>query len=166
MLERFKGKSKAKRKDLERLGGLLAHCAKVIRGGRMFCRRIYDLIVTLREPHFYARIGKGFREDINWWRRFSKIFNGKATMLGKCSPVLVVYSDALNWGMGAAHMGDWLVGAYEGLNDKAVALFAGHHHAPPGEAMGRAYINIKEMGQFLKLHAEGAIAGREHQLSL
>ena len=48
--------------------------------------------------------------------------------------------------MGAAHMGDWLVGAYEGQNDKAVALFAGYHHVSPGEAMGRAHINIKEMG--------------------
>ena len=139
VLEKFKGKSKAKQKELERLGGLLAHCLKVIRGGRTFCRPIYNLIETLREPHFYARLGKGFREDIDWWRRFAKSFNGKATMMGKFSPVLSVYSDASNWGMGAIHIGDWLVGAYEGMNDKAVALFAGHHHALPGKPWGGAY---------------------------
>ena len=50
MLGELVGKRKATRKQLERLAGLLAHCAKVVRGGHTFTRRVYDLIGTLREP--------------------------------------------------------------------------------------------------------------------
>ena len=35
-LQGFMGIRKATRKELEKLGGLLAHCAKVVQGGRTF----------------------------------------------------------------------------------------------------------------------------------
>ena len=87
---------------MERLGGLLAHFAKVIRGGgRTFSRRIYDLIGTLREPFYKARLNGRFRADIRWWDHFADRFNGKAKMLGRFAVVKAMYSDASNWGLGA-----------------------------------------------------------------
>ena len=86
-INRNKGRIKARKRDLERAGRLLAHCAKVPRGGgRIFCRRIYDLTATLREPYHFARLNGGFREDIDWWDKFAAVFNGKAGMLGRLSP--------------------------------------------------------------------------------
>ena len=52
ILDEVKGRLKVTRKELEWLGGLLAHCSKVVKGGRTFCRRIYYAINSVREPHF------------------------------------------------------------------------------------------------------------------
>ena len=93
ILLKFQNKTKVKQKDLERLGGLLAHCAKVVQGGRTFCRRIHDLIASLRNPHHYARLNRGFREDIARWATFASTFNGKAGILGRFTPTVAVYSD-------------------------------------------------------------------------
>ena len=38
----LEGRRKTTRLQLEQLAGLLAHCAKVVRGGHTFYRRIYD----------------------------------------------------------------------------------------------------------------------------
>ena len=145
VLGEFKGRRKASRKELERLGGLLAHCAKVVRGGRTFSRRIYDMIGTLRYSHFKVRLSSGFREDVIWWDSFVGDFNGKAGMIGGFSPMIAVYSDASNWGAGATHGNDWLVGAFEEKVDTLLGRYVGHHHQSPDVAVGSAHINIKEM---------------------
>lgn len=41
--EEFLKRKKATKKQLERLSGLLSHCATVVKGGRTFCRSIYNL---------------------------------------------------------------------------------------------------------------------------
>ena len=146
ILCQFQNRTRAKRRDLERLGGLLAHCAKVIRGGRTFCRRIYDLIASLREPHHYSRLNKGFREDITWWASFASTFNGKAGILGRFTPTMAVYSDASDWGMAAAHSDDWVVGSFIERDDRALGEYVGHHHEAPEPHIRDAHINIKEMG--------------------
>lgn len=141
----FQDRRRATKKQLERLGGLLAHCAKVIRGGRTFCRRIYDLMATLSKPFYKARLTGSFREDIRWWRDFAEIFNGKAGMIGKFSPVVSVYSDSSNWGFGATHQDDWLVGSFIDLDDSHLRHYAGHHHVKPDKGLGVSHINVKEM---------------------
>ena len=145
VLKHFRGRKKASRKDLERLGGLLAHCAKVVRGGRTFCRRIYDMMAPLRKANFRIRLSKGFRADVDWWHEFAGRFNGISGMIGKFSPTVAVYSDASNWGCGATHLDDWLVGSFVKGDDGGLAEYAGHHHAPPPGWVGAAHINIKEM---------------------
>ena len=41
-LEELQTRQTITKKELERAAGLLAHCSTVVRGGRTFCRRIYD----------------------------------------------------------------------------------------------------------------------------
>ena len=144
ILGKFQGKRKATRKELERLGGLLAHCAKVIRGGRTFSRRVYDLIASLREPFYSVRLNAGFREDICWWREFAVGFNGKASMLGKFATIYSVYSDASSWGFGATHQDDWLVGTFVSKDAGALERYSGHHFSGAG-SLSEEHINIKEM---------------------
>ena len=42
-INRLQKKGSATKKDLECIGGLMAHCSTVIHGGRTFSRRLYDL---------------------------------------------------------------------------------------------------------------------------
>ena len=43
LLKQYVGKSTISKKELESLGGLLAHCSHVVDGGRTHSRRFYDL---------------------------------------------------------------------------------------------------------------------------
>ena len=101
MLHKLKGRRKVSRKELERVGGLLAHCSKVIKGGHTFTRRIYDLMSTVKEPHYKVCLSVGVRLDIKWWLSFARTFNG----VGKFIRTHSVYSDASNWGFSAIKIG-------------------------------------------------------------
>ena len=59
-LQILEGRKKVTRRELERVAGLLAHCSKVIRGGRTFTRRIYDVIGRIREPFYKVRLSDHF----------------------------------------------------------------------------------------------------------
>ena len=138
-------KERVSRRELEKLGGLLAHCSKVVRGGRTFCRRIYDAIASVREPHFSVRLSSGFREDVAWWRGFAARFNGRARMLGKFAAHLATYSDASDFGYGALNGCDWVAGAVRKAADSQLArALPGHHLAPDGRCT-TAHINVREM---------------------
>ena len=69
-LDSIKGCRKTTRRELEQLGGILAHCSKVVKGGRTFCPQIYDAINSVREPHYKVRLAAGLREGVDWWLWF------------------------------------------------------------------------------------------------
>ena len=106
ILEEVKGRRKVTRKELERLGGVLAHCSKVVKGGRTICRRIYDAINSVREPHFKVRPSCGFRDDIK--------------ILGSFTEHIATYSDASNFSYGALHGGDWVAEAFLASEDECL----------------------------------------------
>ena len=145
VLDTTRGRRKLSRRELERLGGYLAHCSKVVKGGRTFCRRIYDAMGSVREPYFKVRIDKGFREDIQWWYSFASQFNGKARILGRFAAHIATYSDASSWGYGASHGNDWRAGSFHETDDKNLEGILGHHHLAPPPSCGHAHINVREM---------------------
>ena len=103
---------KANKKQLERLGGLLAHFASVIRGGRTFCRRVYDLSAKCSRGG-YITLGDEIRLDLSWWRNLCSVFNGSAKIIGKdCSTSIT--TDASIEGFGGWSEGDWFLGAFDG----------------------------------------------------
>ena len=141
----FKNKRKATRRELERLGGLLGHCAKVVKGGRSFCSRIYDAIRSMKEPFYRFRLTRDFHRDIEWWGSFVERFNGRACILGSHAPHLSVYTDASTWGMGALHGSDWCVGAFDEEDSTSLAAEVGHHRVIADEDCIGAHINVLEM---------------------
>ena len=145
ILEQVGERKRVSRRELEKLGGLLAHCSKVVRGGRTFCRRIYDAISSVREPHFSVRLSSGFREDIAWWRGFAAKFNGRARVLGKFAAHLATYSDASDFGYGALHGCDWIAGAFSATEDDHLGRAFPDHHLPPDRKCATAHINVREM---------------------
>lgn len=79
-LEFFSGKRRATVHQIQRLCGVLAHCSKVIKGGRTFSRRIIDLLKGLPPGNKRVRLGDEFIHDLCWWREFSATFNGRNLM--------------------------------------------------------------------------------------
>lgn len=81
LLNKVNGCTSISRKNLERLTGLLGHCATVIRGGHTFCRQLYNLHEMALKNHLKViRLSCEAREDIVRWLRFIRTFNGRSTV--------------------------------------------------------------------------------------
>ena len=77
----FANRDRATKRQLQRLCGILAHCAKVVRAGRTFSRRIIDLLCSLPEGNPRIHLSKEFKLDLLWWTDFSQMFNGTACVI-------------------------------------------------------------------------------------
>ena len=60
LLKCFLNQRKASRKELESFASVLAHFCRVIHGGRAFSRRVYDLVVSVKERAHKVRLNDEF----------------------------------------------------------------------------------------------------------
>lgn len=112
MLNKVNGCESISRKNLETLTGLLGHCSTVVRGGRTFCRRLYNLHKMCVKNHLkVVRLSTEARYDIEWWLTFLRVFNGKTTVKKKSYPMDMV-SDSSMMGYAVYLGNDWLYGAW------------------------------------------------------
>lgn len=98
----FIGKDTATKKQLQSLAEVLSHCSYVVRGGRVFTRRITNLIRSLPNDSSLGNINDLIKSDLRWWQSFAVMFNGKAKIIG-CTPDFEEYfcTDASMTGFGA-----------------------------------------------------------------
>lgn len=61
----FHGKSRATCRQIQKLCGVLAHWAKVIRGGRTFSHRLIAMLHNLR-GRTRVRLSVCFQADLSW----------------------------------------------------------------------------------------------------
>ena len=142
-VESYRHREHATKKELDQLAGLLAHCSTVLRGGRTFSRRIYDLCATEKRAYARIKLGEEFQKDIEWWCKFAAMFNGSAKIISPSSPTVGLYSDSSFWGYAAYHSGDWIAGPWDTEDPWADRL--GHHYlSPPLESKG-SNINVLEL---------------------
>ena len=111
-LEFFKNKTKASKKQLQRLCGVLSHCATLVKGGRTFSHRVICMLKRFTGVKRFISLSKGFHADLAWWGKFAGWFNGSAKIIKKNQKVSLVYSDASGSGFGAFCGADWLCGAW------------------------------------------------------
>ena len=133
LLEKYSNSKLIDRKELESLTGLLSHCSQCVKGGRTFCRRLYDLYKSMvARGSKRSWITDIVREDIKWWRNFSRLFNGVST-INKESYPCSVYTDASKKGFGASLGEDWIAGTWETSLEFLQELPGSHGHlvSPP-----------------------------------
>lgn len=106
VLDTFKDRCRASKRQLQQLAGKLSFACRVVRGGRCYLRRILDVIATLQRPNHKARLSGEFRKDINWWLAFMSTFNRKSIII-EHSHINNVLVDASNIGSGFAYNHDW-----------------------------------------------------------
>ena len=94
------------KRQLQSLAGRLSWAASVIRGGRVFLRRIFNTIRMLRHNAHRVRISSEARNDLLWWSKFIDTFNGRSTLLDH-KPIECVFTDACNEGAGGCFGRDW-----------------------------------------------------------
>ena len=105
LLRDFQARTRASKKQLQRLAGKLNWASRVIRGGRTYLRRVLNLQNSVKNPYHKVKLSTEFLKDIQWWLSFMSHFNGKP-MVSKPTRG-EVYVDACNLAAGIAYQGDW-----------------------------------------------------------
>ena len=70
LLTNWSSKKKCTKRELQSLIGQLQHASTVIKPGRTFLRRMYDLLGLVKQPHHHIHMNTEFRSDLAWWSLF------------------------------------------------------------------------------------------------
>ena len=118
-------KKYGKVKDLQSLVGKLQHACKVVRPGRTFLRRMFELLRGVGRRREFVRLNTDFKSDLWWWHCFLGAWNGVAMMENYPSGELEfkLFTDASgSFGCGAWWGTEWLQLKWpEGLEEWSIA---------------------------------------------
>ena len=102
--------------QLQSLVGKLHFISKVIRPGRIFTRRLIDLIYTVRKPTHHITLTKFAKEDIHWWCELLHSWNQSSIIpetFRILSTDLKLFTDAAKLkGLGAVMGTAWIMAAW------------------------------------------------------
>ena len=102
-------------RDLKSLIGKLQFATCVILPGRAFLRRMYDLTMGIKKPHYFIRLTKDVKQDILLWHSFLIEYNGKTIIRPPSlsdSECLHLFSDAAKIGFGGTYGSNWIQGKW------------------------------------------------------
>ena len=123
----------------------MSHCAYIVKGGRTFSRRIFDLSASYSRHSRRIPLSKEILADFEWWLAFCHVFNGRACIIQGVHPLPIV-SDSSFHGFGAWAGNDWLAGFWD--QDAIPHNFApgcSHMVAPPVFDKAPKNINVYEL---------------------
>ena len=151
LLELNISKKRISKKELESLGGLLSHCSHIIRGSRVFCKRVYALYKDIIKSNArFIHIPEIVKADLQWWLKFSKYFNGTAKIVVESYKFPMVSDSSLK-GF-AAYLGrDWLAGVWH--DNDCINLCSSCAHVmgrPFAEYFDASNINVLELWPILQ----------------
>ena len=105
-LNGFLNRKRATKRQLQSVAGRLSWAASVVKGGRVFLRRIFNQISMLRHASHRTLLSPIVKKDLLWWVQFLSIFNGKSTILDQ-QPIETVCTEACNNAAGGIFGTDW-----------------------------------------------------------
>ena len=105
-LQGFVNHKRTTKWQLPSLAGKLSWATSVVRGERVFLRRIFNQIGKLKCGYHRVLITSDIDYDIAWWLQLMMEFNGRSLLLDK-RPTECVFTDACNEGAGGSFGKDW-----------------------------------------------------------
>ena len=99
------------REELESLIGKLNHACKVVRPGKTFMRRMFELLTGTRRAHYYVHLSTAMLSDLRWWATFMEEWNGASLLqeFGQRQVSHECWTDASgSFGCGAVWGVEWL----------------------------------------------------------
>ena len=116
LISGFLRRRKVTLREIQSLTGLLNFACTVVVPGRAFLRRLIDLTIGIRHPHFLIRLTREVKEDLKVWHQFLTGFNGRSFFLSvdwANSHHLKLYTDASGAiGFGAVFGRHWCYGEW------------------------------------------------------
>ena len=130
-LDKYVAADRISKKELESLGGLLSHCASLVRGGKTFCRRLYNLYKEVCGKGYKSiKIPEIVKSDLNWWKVFCRTFNG-VSQINNVDYHHAMISDASRKGFGVYMGSDWAAGSWDQQESLTVQSTCKHIVEPP-----------------------------------
>lgn len=109
----FMSMNRATKRQIQQLCGILAHCSKIVKGGRTFSHRIIDLLKGWPTTQKRIRLSDSFKYDLYWWHEFSRTFNGKKLMVSyNYGHGPSFFTDSCLAGYGMWSLSDWQAGYF------------------------------------------------------
>ena len=96
LVDQWQEKRFCTKKELQSLVGKLQHASKVVRSGRTFLRRMFELLKGTAKKQHFIRLNTQFHSDLMWWRVFLRSWNGVsmlASPLLRCFGVFWLWSN-------------------------------------------------------------------------
>ena len=116
LISGFLKRRKVTLREIQSLTGLLNFACNVVVPGRPFLRRLIDLTLGIRIPHFLIRLNREVKEDLKVWQQFLSGFNERSFFLSDDwanSHNLKFYTDASGViGYGAVFGSHWCYGEW------------------------------------------------------
>ena len=102
-------------RELKSIIGKLQFATTVVKPGRPFLRRLYDLTMQATKPHHYIRLTKSVKQDLDTWFHFLQHYNG-ITMI-RCpshadSHSVHLFTDASKTAFGGTYGTFWIQGTW------------------------------------------------------
>jgi hypothetical protein len=118
IIEFLLSKTTAPLKVVQKCVGLLNFCARCVKPGRAFLRRLWDLLqdVPSSQSSSVVLITPCAKQDLKAWQMFLMKFNGItliSTQPFVSSDALQFFTDASQKGFGCVFMSKWFYGAWE-----------------------------------------------------
>ena len=135
-IHQWVGRKTCERRELESLVGKLAHAAKVVKPGRTFLRRMFELLGGARRPHHHLRLSLAFRSDLLWWDCFISSWNGCRMIPFDQARAIHVWTDA---------SGSFGCGAVVPVSGKWLQLAWPSAYSEDALHLGRESITFKEL---------------------
>ena len=115
ILHAWDGRRKCTKTELLSLTGKLQHICKVVRPGRIFLRRLYDLTKNVARGHHHIYLNEGSRADIRWWIDFLPSWS-RSTIIPESYQLLNsdlrLFTDASKLGLGGIYEHRWIQAAW------------------------------------------------------
>ena len=111
LLRSWEGRRKCTKTELLNLTGKLQHICKVVRPGRTFLRRLWDLTRNIKRGHHHISLNQCARADISWWIHFLPEWS-RSTIIPETFEIrdsdLHLFTDASKLGLGGIYGNQWI----------------------------------------------------------
>ena len=118
-LQEFLQRKRASKRQLQAIAGRLSWAAGVVKGGRVFLRRIFDQIGILKLASHKTVISPEMRNDLLWWSTFLETFNGRSAVLDQ-QLLFSVFTDECEDAAGGSFNCHWFYFNWNTLSNPAV----------------------------------------------
>ena len=101
--------------ELKSLLGILQYATAVIKGGRAFLRRMYDLTKNITHSHYKITLTRQVKADLHIWKRFLELYNGVTIirdMPSINSDTINLFTDASLDGFGGTYGTNYITGKF------------------------------------------------------
>lgn len=102
-------------RELKSIIGKLQFACTVVHSGRAFLRRLHDHTIGIQKPHYYIRVTKAIKADLQVWSTFLQEFNGKSFIHSTPitnSDAIHMFTDASHLGYGGTFGSNWIQGSW------------------------------------------------------